>query len=276
MRRCRAALVVLTIMLISVLFAGPASAGGPTSVLLVVPGTGRTASLYTGAADYEALAGLVGAFDSPGVAGTSDRSGTSHEVGTGVTLTWLIHDMQVWRVDRVYLDAKGGPWISTQSDISASGTIWDVPPVWHTAASGKALAALLDRLGVSPNPRGDGNAAIPGGSTVGDGTGTVIMPPATTTAAAELKKPTIQRADAGTPIAAGLGWGLTGLALGVALTMAGMRLLPNSRSVLGELATAEPAEDGPADLGTARPAPVPDGDLNWASTDDLSWPSHWR
>lgn len=275
MRRCRAALVVLTIMLISLLVAGPASAGGPTSVLLVVPGTGRTASLYTGAADYEALAGLVGAFDTPGVAGTVDPSGTSHDVGTGVTLTWLIHDVQAWRVDRVYLEADGGPWISTQIATDGSGTIWDIPPVWHTAASGKELAALLDRLGVSPDPRGDGNAAIPGGSTVGDGTGTVIVPPATTTAA-ELKKPTIQRADAGTPIAAGLGWGLAGLALGVALTMAGMRLFPNSRSVLGELATAEPAEDGPADVGTARPAPVPDGDLNWSSTDDLSWPSHWR
>lgn len=263
MRRCRAALVVLTIMLISVLFAGPASAGGPTSVLLVVPGTGRTASLYTGAADYEALAGLVGAFDSPGVAGTSDPSGTSHDVGTGVTLTWLIHDVQVWRVDRVYLDAKGGPWISTQSDISVSGTIWDIPPVWHTAASGKELAALLDRLGVSPDPRGDGNAAVPGGSTVGGGTGTVIVPPAAT-AAAELKKPTIQRADAGTPIAAGLGWGLAGLALGVALTVAAMRLFPNSRSALGELVTAQPAEDDPADVGTARRGPVSDRELNWS------------
>ena len=275
MRRCRAALVVLTIMLISVLFAGPASAGGPTSVLLVVPGTGRTASLYTGAADYEALAGLVGAFDSPGVAGTSDPSGTSHDVGTGVTLTWLIHDVQVWRVDRVYLDAKGGPWISTQSDISVSGTIWDIPPVWHTAARGKELGALLDRLGVSPHPRGDGTAAVPGGSTVGGGTGTVIVPPAAT-AAAESKKPTIQRADAGTPIAAGLGWGLAGLALGVALTVAAMRLFPNSRSALGELATAEPAEDDPSDVGTARLGPVPDRELNWSATDDLSLPSHWR
>ena len=274
MRRCRAALAVLTIMLISLLVAGPASAGGPTSVLLVVPGSGRTASLYTGATDYEALAALVGAFDSPGVAGTSDPSGTSHDVGTGVTLTWLIHDVQVWRVDRVYLDAKGGPWISTQSDISVSGTIWDIPPVWHTAARGKELEALLDRLGVSPDPRGDGNAAVSGDSTVGGGTGTVIVPPAAT--AAELKKPTIQRADAGTRIAAGVGWGLAGLALGVALTVAGMRLFPNSRSALGELATAEPAEDGPADVGTDPPGPVPDSELNRSSTDDLSLPSHWR
>ena len=232
MRRRRAALVVLMIVLISLLVAGPASAGGPTSVLLVEPGTGRTASLYTGDADYEALAELVGAFDSPGVAGTSDPSGTSHEVGTVVTLTWLIHDVQVWRVDRIYLDAKGGTWISTQSDVSGSGTIWDIPPVWHTAASGKELAALLDRLGVGPDPRGGGNAAVTGGSTVGRGSGTVIVPPATT-AAAVLKTPTIRPADAGTPGPVGLGWGLAGLLLGVALTVAGMRLFPSSRSALG-------------------------------------------
>jgi len=32
-------------------------------------------------------------------------------------------------------------------------------------------------------------------------------------------------------------WGVAGLALGVALTVAAMRLFPNSRSALGELAT---------------------------------------
>ena len=37
------------------------------------------------------------------------RASGSHEEGAGVTLTWLIHDVQVWRVDRVYLGAEGGP-----------------------------------------------------------------------------------------------------------------------------------------------------------------------
>ena len=51
MRRYRAALTAataLTLMLVTMVVAGPAQAGGPTSVLMVVPGTGQTASLYTG------------------------------------------------------------------------------------------------------------------------------------------------------------------------------------------------------------------------------------
>ena len=245
MRRSRAALAILTIMLISLLVAGPASAGGPTSVLLVVPGTGRTASLYTGAADYAALAGLVGAFEAPGVAGTEDPSGTSHAAGTGVTLTWLMHDVQVWRVDRVYLGADGGAWISTQFAAGESGTITDSPLAWHAAARGKELAALLDRLGVSPNSRGDGNA--PGGSPIGGGAGRDIAPPAAT---------------------AQLLWGLAGLALGVALTVAGMRLVAKSRTARGEHATTEAAAVGPADWETVPPGP--DSKPNWPLTDELA------
>jgi len=255
-------------ILISLLVAGPASAGGPTSVLLVVPGTGQTASLYTGAADYEALAALVGAFETPGVAGTVDPPWTSHDVGTGVTLTWLIHDVQVWRVDRVYLGADGGPWISTQSVTGESGTIWDSPPVWHAAARGKELAALLDRLGVSPDPRGNGNAPGSGETSIGGDGVTDIAPVAT--AAAVLKKATIQRPDAGTPGTAGLVWGIAGVALGVALTVAGMRRFANSRAATGQPATAEPAKDGPAQVG-ADPH-RPDSELNWSLTDERSWP----
>ena len=33
-------------------------------------------------------------------------------------MTWLIHDVAVWRVDRVYLGDEGGPWIATQSDMN--------------------------------------------------------------------------------------------------------------------------------------------------------------
>ena len=56
MRRYRAALTAataLTLMLVTTVVAGPAQAGGPTSVLMVVPGTGQTASLYTGDGDYD-------------------------------------------------------------------------------------------------------------------------------------------------------------------------------------------------------------------------------
>ena len=241
MRRSRAAIAVLTIVLISLLVAGPAAAGGPTSVLLVVPGTGQTASLYTGDADYVALAELVGTFEAPGGTGTVNPPAPSPDLGTGVTLTWLMHDVRVWRVDRVYLDAEGGPWISTQSIADGASTITDSPLGWHTAARGKELAALLERLGVGPNPPSDASAA--------------------TAAAAEVTPATSPRPDAGArePSTAGLVWGLAGLALGVALTMAKMRLLPTSRITGGDHTTTR-AEAGPADWENAMPEEGPMSD----------------
>ena len=108
----RALAVVLTAWVLVMLAPpGPAYAGGPTSVLLSVPGEGRTASLYYTDDAYEELADLVGAYDGTG---TVDGSGRSHETGTGVTLTWLIHDVTPWRVDRVYLQGDGAPWIASQ------------------------------------------------------------------------------------------------------------------------------------------------------------------
>src|SRR5687767_15865093 len=113
MRRVRAAIVVVALSVMSVAFAAvPASAGGPTSVLVVEPDTRAAASLYYTDAEYQALAGLVGAASESGIVGEVDRSGGAHEFRSGITMTWLLHDVAVWRVDRVYLTAKGGPWIS--------------------------------------------------------------------------------------------------------------------------------------------------------------------
>ena len=192
---------------------------------MVVPGTGQTASLYTGDGDYEALASTVGAFSATGAAGTVDGSGATHEFGTGVTLTWMIHDVSVWRVDRVYLDAKGGPWISTQVDPTGSGNIWDKPPVWHTAIDGKAARRSSSagtgstaswartRPPPTPAPVQPDVAAVPD-APAGDTTGSSEQAAETTDSRAGM-----------------LGWGLGGLALGVALTLAAMRLGQRSRTV---------------------------------------------
>src|SRR4051794_23270920 len=100
-----------TAVLLALTFsAGPASAGGPTSAILSVPGSGVTASLYYTDDAYDQLVRLVGASSTS--AGGTDASGASHESGAGVHVTWLIHDVQPWRVDRIYLDAEGGPWIA--------------------------------------------------------------------------------------------------------------------------------------------------------------------
>jgi len=156
------ALLVLPVAAVAALLpvaaAGPAAAGGPTSVLMSSPVLGRTSSLYTADAGYQSLADYVDAFDS----GTG-RSGepTAHAVGDEITLTWLIHDVSVWRVDRVYVDAAGGPWISTQEALGGSTDIWSAPVQWHRSDQPKALVALLAAHGLT-----DGSAP-PAGS-VGD------------------------------------------------------------------------------------------------------------
>jgi hypothetical protein len=151
----RALAVVLTAWVLVMLAPpGPAYAGGPTSVLLSVPGEGRTASLYYTEDAYEELADLVGAYDGTG---TVDESGRSHETGTGVTLTWLIHDVTPWRVDRVYLQGDGAPWIASQVVEGDALSVWDSPVVWHQPANGTELTQLLNSLGVGQT----GKAAEP-------------------------------------------------------------------------------------------------------------------
>lgn len=237
MRRCRSALTVLTLTLMSLLIAAPATAGGPTSVLLVDPGTGETASLYADDADYEALALMVGAFEPNGAPGKVDRSGASHESGPGVTVTWLIHDVQVWRVDRIFADAEGGPWISTQLNL-------DDKVFWHRAADGQALTALLDRLvldpvGVEPDPA-------------------VVSP--------EAALPVEQSADVGTSSTGGLMWGLL---LGVTLSMLAMRLWRLFRPGTGS--GSETAHDDPLDVQVVEADP--ERKVDWAQADKLAWPA---
>lgn len=240
MRRCRATIATFALTVTALLVAGPALAGGPTSVLLVVPGSGRTASLYTGDADYQELAELVGAFDAAGSAGTTDPSADGHDSGSGVTVTWLIHDVHVWRVDRVYFGADGGAWISTQTVTEESGFIWDNPVVWHTSTRGQELAALLDRLGVSPDAHGEDLVAD--GPTVGSSGGTDLAAPAATPAG-QSKTTSTRRPDTAPWGQPGPVWGLAGLTLGVVLTTSGLRLLVRSGNAENALATPDPTED---------------------------------
>ncbi len=152
----RALAVVLTAWVLVLLApSGPASAGGPTSALLSVPGQARTASLYYTDDAYDQLAGLVDV----GASGTVDRSGETHDSGTTVTVTWLIHDVEPWRVDRIYLGADG-PWIATQEMAGGATSIWDSPVIWHQPTDGKALIGLLDSLGVGQAGAATGTGAV--------------------------------------------------------------------------------------------------------------------
>jgi hypothetical protein len=264
MRRCRAARTVLALTLLTFLVAGPAQAGGPTSVLLVVPETGQTASLYYNDADYNTLAGLVGAFDDPAANGRVDR--TSHEFGTAVTVTWLIHDVTVWRVDRIYLGAKHGPWIATQTDPSGSGNIWDSPVIWHTASDGPRLASLVDKLGVRPPSLATGTDAIEGG-------GIAPSSPPSTAPAAAPKQGASKPANSSMPGWSGLLWGFSGLVLGVAVTLIAMRRASSSWPKIGRPATDEREDRGDPEMPAVQGV---DSEPTWSATEELTWPSHQR
>ena len=226
MRPRHAALALITALILSPALAGPAAAGGPTSVLLVVPGEGRTSSLYTGQADYETLGGLVGAFGDTG-ATTESGKDVDHAAGTEVTATWLIHDVSVWRVDRIYFDSPGGPWIASQTSFDGSGDIWSSPVQWHTATQGKALMGLLTRLGLL----GDSAAAPPAD----------VAPPASPAAVTPTAPSATEPAAADGP--SGPVWCVAGLALGVALTLAALWVAGRRPHAEPEVPTTEPMDD---------------------------------
>lgn len=209
MRRFGPTLTAALLALLTFTSMGPAAAGGPTSALLSVPGEGKTASLYYTDHDYDRLASLVG-IEGSGELGRVDESGLGHEDGPGVTVTWLIHDVAPWRVDHIYLEGKGAPWIATQL-VAETGSTWDSPIVWHQPSSGAQLAALLDKLGVGAASRDAGDF---------NGVAGASLPPSSEpasegAAAAEPSASTLSIAD--------ISWGLGGLVIGALVTGLWMR-----------------------------------------------------
>jgi hypothetical protein len=120
-----------------------AHAGGPTSVLMTNPNLGRATALHIQNPDYDRLFAAVGEQvtgpeQPPSGVGSSDE----------VRLTWLIHDMQIWRIDRVHLTGGDGIWLETVIDITDSGDVFDRPARWHRAKDDKVLTALLTNAGL--------------------------------------------------------------------------------------------------------------------------------
>jgi hypothetical protein len=130
----------------------PASAGGPTSVILVSPGRQATASLYTTDEAYTRLNDLL--VSNP-VADPAAPDLTGGPGSDAINVTWLVHDVSIWRVDRIFTDAADGPWIETNMmDFQKGGSALDAPGVRHRSTNGKELITLLSALrllGESPS-----------------------------------------------------------------------------------------------------------------------------
>lgn len=134
-------LTLLTVIGLLLLSAGPAAAGGPTSVLLTMPENQRAAALYHSDSTYIRLDSAL----------SVGPTAAPYESNSYITATWLIHDVDVWRTDRIYL-TPSGPVIETRTIRGSERGIWDVPATWHTSSSPKELIALLDTLGLISGP----------------------------------------------------------------------------------------------------------------------------
>ncbi|GAB2861027.1 hypothetical protein GCM10027074_30210 [Streptomyces deserti] len=207
-----------------------ASAGGPTSALVVSPGSGETASLHNNDTEYRELERLLGPL---GGAGTRTKPPEAVlEASHRINVTWLIHDVEPWRVDQVYVgnDSGGNVWIHTTSKPTES-----FDGLWHRARQPVPLRDLLTELGVM------------GEATHEDGSGSGVAPvPAQTDGA---------RSSAAGPAASATGtraaaaedgtdwwWALPGAAAGAGLALVLRPLAARMARTRRERA-AEPRQD---------------------------------
>ncbi len=138
-------LVALLLGAVGWAVASPAAyAGGPTSVLMTNPGLGRATALYVENAGYSRLEAAVGE-EPTGEATPPSGMGSGDEE---VRLTWLIHDMQIWKINRVHLTSNDGIWVETVTDLTGDGDLFDRPARWHRPKDEKALTALLTGAGL--------------------------------------------------------------------------------------------------------------------------------
>ena len=204
------------LMLVVVLFAigvTPAHAGGPTSVLLSAPPS--VVAFGYNDPRYDELAKLTES-TGPNLGSPSGE----HLSGRFVRATWLIHDMSVWRIDIIYPDAPGGPWIATEDSMSGTKP---VTPSWHRATDSVKLVKLLSQLHLL-------TGEFYGGPSLTDGY-TVEQPtPESTPEPAPTPAPAVQaQASTTTNAFTGWRWIIPGVLLGAAAAVAAVRLFPKRR-----------------------------------------------
>ncbi len=204
--------------------AGPAAAGGPTSVLLVNGGSGDAAALYATDPDYAALDKALG-----DTGEQIDPMLTEADLGGAdarrITVTWLRHDVHVWRVDSLYPDARGGPVVARADGADATAETWQ--RVEHP----ERLGSLLDGLGVGERPKAQRGWYVPpqfGTAAPGEldprSAADADAGTAPGTAAADGEPGTRERAAAGAGAGENWWWTLPGLAAGALLAVAAPRL----------------------------------------------------
>ena len=143
MLRRLACTAVLTLASLGALLLGSqATAGGPTSVLLTNPGGERATALYYTDERYSTLDELLHGTDTTRRVSADPPNGD----GTYLTITWLAHDVSVWRTDQLVLDAAGSPWMSTQMPYGAG--VSTQGRKWVSLKDSGAIVELVTSLGL--------------------------------------------------------------------------------------------------------------------------------
>lgn len=198
----RALTLLATLLVVAASTTTPAAAGGPTSVLLSAPP--HVVAFGYDDPQYTKLRTLTQVVEG------REPGNQSHESGPSVRATWLIHDTNVWRVDTIYPDAPGGPWIATSE--SRDGSLDFDKPVWHTGTDSLALVKLLSEAKLLPGVRNGEQA--PGSTTTPDQSAFV---------------PTPEAQAIESSVFTGWRWLLPGVLLGAVLAWAASRLLRQRR-----------------------------------------------
>jgi hypothetical protein len=208
--------LLATLLAVAALGATPAHAGGPTSVILSAPP-------HVVAVGYEdPVYGELQRVTENGGSTSAGSAGDVEEHASGhfVRATWLIHDMSVWRIDIIYPDAPGGPWIATTESLT-TGRVPETP-TWHLATDGAALVKLLDALKLLHGQSFDG-----GPTTLDYLPAPASEPSAVQPSAAAQPPATAQAASPGT--FTGWRWTIPGFLVGAAAAVLAVRLLPKRR-----------------------------------------------
>jgi hypothetical protein len=227
-RATRLAFVVLLVGIGSLLSTGTASAGGPTSALLVSPGEEYATGLYHSDPEYGLLGELLG---EPPTGGTATEAGTgaAETAANYVTITWLIHDVTVWRIDRVFLPAEGEPLIVTQEVLDSAGNA--ATARHHRSPDPAALISLLQKLGLIESGSSSPVAEF--------------VPAAADSAGTPGQQTIVEPSSAATAVG---WWLLGGLGVGIAACALTIRYVPAVRDrVLARAPAFESERDQPGD-----------------------------
>lgn len=107
----RILLAVLVIAGTVLAVAAPVDAGGPTSVMLTNPGQGRAAAVYYSDPQYAELDEVLHG----GGSSTSEETPPESRGASYFNVTWLVHDVSIWRTDQVMMQPDGPVWVATEN-----------------------------------------------------------------------------------------------------------------------------------------------------------------